>query len=151
MIEIINYQSNYHPDFRRLNMEWLEGYDLLETHDVEILDDPEGMVIAPGGCIFLAREGNEIVGSAGLCKENQSEYELVKMAVDPAHRGKGISKLLLDRCLSEARQRKANKVFLFSNSQLKTAITLYEKYGFRHVDATNSPFETADVKMELVF
>lgn len=151
MIEIINYQQNYHPDFRRLNMEWLEGYDLLETHDVEILDDPEGMVIAPGGCIFLAREGNEIVGSAGLCKENESEYELVKMAVDPAHRGKGISKLLLDRCLGEARLRKANKVFLFSNSQLKTAITLYEKYGFRHVDATNSPFETADVKMELVF
>jgi putative acetyltransferase len=151
MIEIINYTTNYHPDFRRLNMEWLEKYDLLETHDVEILDDPEGMVIEPGGCIFLAREGDDIVGTAGLWKENETEYELVKMAVDPAWRGKGISKLLLDRCLAEAKQRHANKVFLFSNSQLKTAIALYEKYGFRHVDATNSPFETADVKMELVF
>lgn len=151
MVEIINYQSHYHPDFRRLNMEWLEKYDLLETHDVEILDDPEGMVIGPGGCIFLAKDGDEIVGSAGLWKENDSEYELVKMAVDPAHRGKGISKLLLDRCLGEAKERNANKIFLFSNSQLKTAIALYEKYGFRHVDATNSPFETADVKMELVF
>jgi GNAT superfamily N-acetyltransferase len=76
-------------------------------------------------------------------------YELVKMAVSPLHRGKGISKILMEYCLDKARELKAQKIILFSNSQLKTAIALYEKYGFRHVPVDDSPFVTADVKMEL--
>jgi putative acetyltransferase len=150
MVEIITYQPQYQPDFKRLNLEWLDKYNLTESHDLEILNDPEGTVIGRGGQIFLAKEGDTVVGTAGLWKENESEYELVKMAVDPLYRGKGISKLLLDRCLAEAQQLKAHKVFLFSNSQLKTALKLYEQYGFHHVAVEDSPFETADVKMELV-
>ena len=148
-IEIISYQPQYHDDFRRLNMEWLEKYQLVESHDLEILDDPDGTILLRGGRLYLAKDGDKVVGTAGLFKVNDREYELVKMAVDPAYRGQGISKLLLDRCLEEAKQLKAHKLFLFSNSQLTTALKLYEKYGFRHVEATNSPFETADVKMEL--
>lgn len=150
MIEIIPYQNKYQPDFKRLNLEWLDKYNLTESHDLEILEDPDGTVIAGGGCIFLAKEEDEIVGTAGLWRENDEEYELVKMAVDPVYRGKGISKLLLDKCLAEAKQLNAGRIILFSNSQLKTALKLYEMYGFRHVAVENSPFETADVKMELV-
>jgi len=130
-------------------MEWLEKYDLTESHDLEILDDPTGQVIDKGGYIFLAVDGSKIIGTAGLAKENEEEYELVKMAVDPAYRGRGISKILLDRCLEEAKKLKAKKIFLFSSSKLQTALRLYEQYGFQHVDAANSPFVTADVKMEL--
>ncbi len=149
MIEIISYQERYHPDFRRLNLEWLEKYGLVESHDLEVLDDPEGTVIARGGQIFFAKKDEQIVGSAGLWKESGDEYELVKMAVDPAYRGQGISKVLLEHCLAEVKRLKAKKIFLYSNSQLKTALKLYEQYGFRHVDPKNAPFETADVKMEL--
>lgn len=151
MIEIINYESIYQPDFKRLNLEWLEKYNLTESHDLEILDDPDGTVIAGGGCIFLATDAGKVVGTAGLWKENETEYELVKMTVDPSYRGQGISKTLLDCCLEKAKALKANKVFLFSNSQLKTALALYEKYGFRRVNVTDSPFLTADVKMELLY
>jgi putative acetyltransferase len=149
MITIIAYEDKFHEDFRRLNIEWLEKYNLLESHDLEILDDPKSTVLERGGCIFLAMDGTSVAGTAGLWKENETEYELVKMAVDPVYRGQGISKLLLDRCLDEARQRKAKKIFLYSNSQLKTALHLYQKYGFSHVDAAGAPFLTADVKMEL--
>jgi putative acetyltransferase len=150
MITIIAYENKYQPDFKRLNLEWLDKYNLTESHDLEILDDPEGIVIARGGCIFLAMDDKKVVGTAGLWKENEKEYELVKMAVDPSYRGKGISKLLLDHCLEETKKLKAKKIFLFSNSQLKTALKLYEQYGFRHVDPKDSPYVTADVKMELV-
>jgi GNAT superfamily N-acetyltransferase len=95
------------------------------------------------------KENEEIIATAGLWKENETDYELVKMYVDHRFRGRGISKLLLDRCLQEAKQLKAKKIFLYSNSQLKTALQLYEKYGFQHVAVIDSPFETADVKMEL--
>lgn len=149
MLEIVTYEPRYQDDFKRLNMEWLEKYDLVESHDLEILDDPEGTVLNAGGRIFLAKEGDQVVGTAGLWKENNDEYELIKMAVSPRYQGKGISKILLQRCLEEAREMQAKRIFLFSNSQLKTALKLYEQYGFRHVEATNSPFLTADVKMEL--
>ena len=43
------------------------------------------------------------------------------------------------------------KLILFSNHQLQTALKLYTKYGFKNVEVTDSPFETADVKMELEF
>ncbi|MBL7710317.1 MAG: GNAT family N-acetyltransferase [Chitinophagaceae bacterium] len=149
MIELIAYQTRYHREFKSLNLEWLDKYNLTESHDLEVLNDPEGTVIARGGCIFLAKEGDEIIGTAGLWKESEEEYELVKMTVAPAYRGKGISKLLLERCLSAAKELGAEKIILYSNSQLKTALGLYEKFGFRHVPVTGAPFLTADVKMEL--
>lgn len=149
MIEIISYQDKYQPDFKRLNLEWLDKYHLTETHDLEILDDPQGTVIAGGGCIFLAMDGEKVIGTAGLFKMNEREYELIKMGVVPSYRGQGISKKLLNCCLEEARKIKATTLILYSNSQLKTALKLYEKYGFRHVNADHAPFLTADVKMEL--
>ncbi len=150
MIKIIPYSRQYQPEFKRLNAEWLEQYGLMESHDLEILDDPDGTVIAGGGCIFLAMDGENVAGTAGLWKENEKEYELVKMAVDPDYRGQGISRKLMDHCLEEAKKRNAQKLFLYSNSQLKTALQLYEKYGFKYVPVTNAPFLTADVKMELI-
>lgn len=150
MIEIRAYEKKYQPDFKRLNLEWLDKYHLTETHDLEILDHPEEKVIAGGGCIFLAMDGEKVVGTAGLAKEQEGIFELVKMTVDPAWRGRGISKILLERCLEEAKKLRAKKIFLFSNSQLLTALKLYEKYGFRHVEVTDSPLLTADVKMELL-
>ncbi len=150
MINLVQYDTKYQPDFKSLNLEWLNKYDLAESHDLEILDDPEGTVIKRGGCIFLAMDDERVIGTAGLWKKNELEYELIKMTVDPEYRGRGISKILLDRCLDEAKNRKAMKISLFSNSKLKTALRLYEQYGFSYIEATDSPFVTADVKMELL-
>jgi GNAT superfamily N-acetyltransferase len=148
-IQIIPYTSQYALDFKRLNLEWLDHYRLTESHDLMVLDDPIGTIINTGGAIYLAISGGEIVGSAALMKEHEGVYELAKMTVTKAFRGKGISKLLIEKCLEKAKQLQAKKVTLFSNHQLQTAIHLYEQYGFRHVEVKDSPFETADVRMEL--
>jgi len=149
MIEIIDYSGEYANDFRDLNLEWLEKYSLTEAHDLEVINHPKEAVLDKGGYIFLAREVDRIVGTAGIANEGDSIYELVKMTVAPAFRGQGISKMLIEKCLDKARELKAKKIFLYSNSQLQTAIALYKKYGFVHVDASNSPLLSADVKMEL--
>jgi len=150
MIEIIDYSDEYASDFRKLNLEWLDNYNLTESHDLEVINHPRQMILDRGGYIFLARDEDKIIGTAGIANEGDSVYELVKMAVAPAFRGKGISKLLIEKCLNKARELKAKKIFLYSNSQLQTAITLYKKYGFVHVDASNTPLLTADIKMELI-
>ena len=153
MIHIIEFHEQYTADFRRLNLEWLEKYNLLESHDLMILDNPRGNVLDRGGFIYLALDvpSGQIVGSAALLHEHDNVYELAKMSVDPAFRGQGISKLLIEQCLRKAKEIGAGKLLLWSNSQLQTAIRLYTQYGFQHVPVVDSPFVTANVKMELVY
>ena len=150
-IEIIEYQDQYQPDFRALNIAWLDQYNLTEPHDLEMLDDPQQHILQHGGVIYLALHQGEMVGSAAIIKEPGDTYELAKMAVAPAYRKMGISKMLMERCLAKAQELKAPRVILFSNHQLEAALALYEKYGFHVVPLIDSPFVTADVKMELVF
>ncbi|MGZ5189588.1 MAG: GNAT family N-acetyltransferase [Flavisolibacter sp.] len=149
-VEIIPYSDTHQPVFKSLNLEWLDAYNLTESHDLMVLDDPKGTILDRGGVIYLAKSKDEIVGSAALMKEHEGVYELAKMGVKKEYRGRGISKLLLEKCISKAKDLKAKKIILFSNHQLKTALGLYESYGFKHVEVKDSPFETADVKMELM-
>ena len=150
MIEIIEYTDIYAADFKRLNLEWLDKYNLTESHDLMVLNDPTGTILDRGGAIYLAKNEDEIVGSAALMKEHDGVFELAKMAVTDSWKGKGISKLLIEKCILKAKELGAKKIILFSNHQLQTALNLYKKFGFEHVEVTDSPFATADVKMELV-
>jgi putative acetyltransferase len=148
---IIEYHDRYHEAFRQLNLEWLKRYNLLEDPDMIVLNDPRGTILDHGGFIWLAQAENEIIGSSALMREGaEGTFELAKMAVAPAWRGKGISKLLIQTCLAKATELNAKKVTLFSNHQLKTALKLYEQYGFHYIEMKDSPFVTADIKMELV-
>lgn len=148
--EIIDYEDQYQPIFRALNIEWLDQYNLTESHDLQILDGPRQTIIDNGGFIYLAKIDGKIIGSAAIIKEHDGVYELAKMTVDKNYRKMGISKMLMDRCKAKAIELNAEKLTLFSNHQLKAALSLYEQYGFVHVPVENSPFATADVKMELV-
>ena len=150
MIELIDYRDQFAADFKRINLEWLDKYHLTEEPDLRILNDPKGTILERGGVIYLARENGKIIGSAALIREHEDVYELAKMTVVPEWRGKGVSKLLMDKCLDKARELKAKKIILYSNSQLAAALNLYTKYGFKHIEIIDSPLETADVKMELV-
>lgn len=149
-IEIIEYEDDYHEEFKTLNLHWLDKYGLTEEPDLMVLNDPRGTIIKNGGYIWLARNDGKIIGSSALIKEHDGIYELAKMSVAEPWQGKGISKLLIEVCLQKAVEVKARKIELFSNHQLLAALKLYERYGFKHVEMKDSPFVTADVKMELV-
>lgn len=149
MISIIDFSPQYATDFRQLNLEWLDQYGLTESHDLMVLDDPIGTIINRGGFIFLALQDGVVIGSAALMYEHEGVYELAKMAVAPAFRGRGISKLLIGTCLDKAKALHARKLILYSNSQLTAAINLYTRFGFQHIPVTDAPFLTADIKMEL--
>ena len=149
MAVIIDYEDQYLKDFQRLNLEWLEKFNLVESHDLEILNHPQENVIDQGGFLFLLAEDNAIIGSAGIFKINDKEYELIKMTVSPEHRGKKFGDMLLEKCIAKAKEMKASKLILFSNSNLQTAIRLYERFGFKHMEVVDAPFVTADIKMEL--
>jgi putative acetyltransferase len=147
---IIPYTDIHQPVFKQLNLEWLDAYHLTEPRDLDVLDNPRETILNTGGIILLAEIDGVVVGSAALMREHDGIYELAKMGVSKDHQGKGISKLLMEECLRQATAMGVEKIILFSNHQLKAALRLYEKYGFKYVDIDHSPFLTADIKMELM-
>ncbi|MGO8055658.1 hypothetical protein AB9E30_35935, partial [Rhizobium leguminosarum] len=48
MIEIIDYSDIYAADFKQLNLEWLDKYNLTESHDLMVLNDPTGTILDRG-------------------------------------------------------------------------------------------------------
>ena len=150
-ILIINFEMKYAADFKRLNLEWLDKYELTEPADLAMLDNPQQEILDTGGVIYLAKSGDEIIGSAALIKERDGEFELAKMAVGTAFQGKGISKLLIEKCIAKANELGATKLFLVSNSKLTTALSLYEKYGFKYMAVVDNHYSNADVRMEMIF
>ena len=114
MISVIEFEPKYAGDFNQLNLEWLDKFGLTEAADLRMLNNPQKEILDTGGAIFLAKSGENIVGSAALIKETFSQYELAKMAVAEAFKGKGISKLLIEACLERARKAGAERIYLSS-------------------------------------
>jgi ribosomal-protein-alanine N-acetyltransferase len=56
--------------------------------------------------------------------------ELVSIAVDPRHRGKGIASVLMASTLRRLRRRGVVRVHLMVKVTNKIAIRFYEQYGF---------------------
>lgn len=150
-VQIVPYESRYAKNFRELNEEWISQYFKMEEADYRALDNPDSYIIDKGGAILVALYNNEAVGVCALLKMDDPEYdfELAKMAVSPKAQGKNIGYLLGRAIMDKAKALGANKLYLESNTILKPAISLYHKLGFTKVAGRPSPYERANIQMEL--
>ena len=139
--------------FGRLNEEWIRTLFTLEEKDRATLADPFGHYVEPGGDVLLARDcANRVIGCVALEPTGDGVFELSKMAVSPAERGRGTGRRLLEAAIDRARALGASSIFLGSNRRLTSAVRLYESAGFRHVPRERVgplPYTRADVFMEL--
>ncbi|MDA7558831.1 GNAT family N-acetyltransferase [Flavobacteriaceae bacterium] len=86
---------------------------------------------------YVIEDGDKILGGGGikhLLGAKNDICELQKMYFHPDIRGQGFGKRLLDLCMNSAKKFNYKFCYLESASQLKTALTLYEKNGFEHLD-----------------
>ncbi len=149
-MEIVDFHPDHAAAFKALNVAWITHYFALEPKDLEVLDDPLGKVIAPGGQILLAVEDGAAIGCVALMKLNDGGFEVAKMAVTEAHKGRGVGRDLMAACIERARQAGAARLYLETNSTLAPALGLYRRFGFQVVQpAEPSPYARADVVMEL--
>lgn len=148
-VRIETFRPAHAQAFDTLNRAWLVENGLLEHGDEEHLGDPFGRIIAPGGQIFVAMQGDEVVGTCAIVSEGDDTFELAKLTVAAGARGHGIGRRLVEACMEFARQRHCARVVLVSNSRLVTAIRLYESLGFQHRPIpAHVKYVTADVYME---
>ena len=146
-ITIVPYEAKYRDAFRTLNEEWLYFYHEMEPEDMRVLSDPEGVILAKGGMIILALDGDRPIGCGALINEGGRKFELAKLAVTESYRGHGIGKLLSQRLIALAEAAGAEEVELVSSSVLPAAKHLYKKLGFRDIPLGEMIYARADIRM----
>lgn len=151
-IQIRPFRPDDSAAFREINEAWIREYFHLEEADREVLNDPEGHVLEPGGRIFIACEQNKPIGCCALIPIAPGEFEVAKMAVCEEYRGRGLGRKLLEHTIAQAREIGARSLYLETNARLAPAIHLYESVGFRHLppeQVTPSPYARANIYMDL--
>ena len=149
-VEIIPFSPELKHHIKVLNFEWLNKYFKVEPNDEIVLSNPQKEIIDKGGFIFYAKYNNQIVGTFSLLKIDNCTFELSKMAITEKIQGLGIGKKLLEHCFNFAKEKNIQKLILYSNRKLETAIHLYEKYGFVEIELETGMYERADIKMEKI-
>lgn len=124
----------------------------MEEADYKALDHPQEYVLDKGGAILVALYKNEPVGVCALCKMDHPvyDYELAKLAVSPKVQGKGIGMLLCKAVISKAEELGGKRIFIESNTRLKSAIHIYRKLAFKELPEYHTTYGRGNIQMELV-
>ena len=84
----------------------------------------------------VAEINNEIAGGAGIYPTDglpDDTCELVKMYLVPKARGLGLGRILIEKCLQQAKDLGYKQIYLESMPELKQALKVYEKFGFEYL------------------
>ena len=155
-VRVVDFEARFAGDFAELNYQWITEYFHIEAQDRKALDHPEEYAILPGGNIFFVLEDEIPVGTAAMVPIETSidvgelVFELAKMAVAKEKRGRGYGVLLIERCISFAREQGASEIMLVTNDILLAALSLYERAGFRSVpEYSDARYERGNLEMRL--
>lgn len=148
-VRVEGFRPELREHFYRLNAEWLGKYYKIEPIDHAVLSEPEKHILEPGGQIFFALVGDEVVGTCALMPESPGVYELTKMAVTEGHQGLGLGRRLIEAVIDEFRRRGGTELFLESQRKLQAALKLYESVGFEMQPGVKpgTHYQRADVYM----
>lgn len=151
-IKIVPYEPCYQSAFKTLTEEWINAHWQMEEADKKAVEHPQEYIIDRGGAIFVALYKEQPVGVCALYKLNGStyDYELAKLAVSPEVQGKGLGEQLCETVINKAIEQGGKKIFLESNTLLKSAIHLYRKLGFKELAEYHPAYARGNIQMELV-
>jgi putative acetyltransferase len=101
----------------------------LRTTDQDLVDI-RASYANKAGCFFVLLDGHRLIGTVALTQASESSCELCRMYLDSEYRSQGLGRLLLDKAISEAKDRSYAEMHLKTAAVLVDAICLYESVGF---------------------
>jgi GNAT superfamily N-acetyltransferase len=148
-LTIVPFDPQYGRAFFELNKAWLDRYFLIEPYDIEVLENPEKMVIEPGGEVYFGLLQGKPVATFALTPRAEGVLELNKMAVREDLRSLGMGHQLLEFLIDLCRRRGIRMIELYSHTRLESALHLYRKFGFEEVPVPEDcVYDRADIRMQ---
>jgi GNAT superfamily N-acetyltransferase len=89
---------------------------------------------SPRDRIWIAEREGRMVGCVAIVAASLQTAQLRWLLVDPAARGEGLGKRLLNEALAFCRECGHTEVILWTESALKIAASLYQSAGFRKTE-----------------
>ena len=130
MVEIRRNDPDALRPFAELNIAWIRDLHWVEPSDQRMFDHPETYQ-AGRNSVFSAWEGGEVIGVCALKEDAGGRFELTKMAVGPAARGKGVGAALMEAVETHARDVLGQDgIYLLSNTKNAAALRLYRRCGW---------------------
>lgn len=150
-MEIIEYQEKYKKDFIRFNTDWIEdNFGFLEAEDIYTFDHIEDS-LEKGAMIYFALEkGNVLATCMAKPMEESGTWEICKLGSNKQIPHKGAGSAVFEASMKWAVSHGAKKLFILSNSKLKPALHIYEKYGFREIKLKDYEYVRGDIAFEYI-
>lgn len=149
-MEIIKFKEEYRKYFIDFNKNWiLSHFGTLEENDYQTFEkiDEE---LEKGGMIFFAIEDEIPLACCMVVPIENDTWELCKMGSNSNVPHKGAGSLVFQAAMDWAITHQAKRLFIISNSSLKAALHIYEKYGFQEVKLENYGYHRGDIAFEYV-
>ena len=127
-MEIVRFAPEHAAGFRKLVISVLPEFGFQEDPEIDgDLADPDAHYEA----VWVALDGEDVVGSVAMRRLGDGDAELKRMYVRPGLRGHGLGRRLLGVALDWARSDGAIRVVLDTTDEMRAARHLYEQAGFR--------------------
>lgn len=137
------------PRFAALNIAWIKELHMVEESDQKMLEHPE-IYIENGNCVFTAHIDGEVAGACALKQDADGEWELTKMAVDPAFQRRGIAQALMTEIERYAKEELGlSRIYLLSSTKNAAALRLYARNGWtKHHEGAHPVYSRCNIGME---
>ncbi len=113
---------------------WL-GIDLGFQRFEEELSSLPGDYGRPRGRLWLAMMGGEAAGCAAIRPFGESDCEMKRLYVRPAHRGKGVGRRLASTAIEMAKELGYRRMLLDTLASMTDAMRLYRALGFEETES----------------
>jgi len=111
------------------------------------LDDPQRVYDA----VWVATDNDEVIGSVAIrLTDGGATAELKRMYLQPAYRGRGLGRNLLDQAIGWAHGQRCRSIVLDTSTAMTTAQRLYQAAGF-HRTGTRTETGTRDSRCEILY
>lgn len=147
-MKIIPFEEKYRQDFIDFNTDWIvSNFGFLEEHDKETFEKIDEEIKA-GAMIFFAIENSIALATCMAKPLEGTTWEICKLGSNKKISHKGAGSAVFEAAMNWALNHGAERLFILSNSQLKPALHIYRKYGFKEIKLENYQYVRGDIAFE---
>lgn len=150
-MKIVEYQEQYKEYFIQFNTDWIvDHFGGLEKEDLDTFHHIKEN-LEKGAMIYFAVEKENVLATC-MAKpmDENGTWELCKLGSNKKLPHKGAGSAVFEAAMNWALSHDAKKLFILSNSSLKPALHIYEKYGFHEIKLNDYEYVRGDIAFEYI-